>query len=316
MKIAETVTFGGSGLERHAELRGTQDASPAQGDLAVLVWRGKIFMDIDPTKGLALIDACHSICSTASHLFLGRDNGIGLHAFDISSWEPEDQDLPDGTSFFDPSLQVHPKLPQTQAFCELRSRMNELTPREAELAATAKALFHWHRSHKFCPKCGGRTEIRQSGWQLSCSSCQAPQFPRTDPVVIMLITHGDSVLMGRSHGWPDKMYSLLAGFIEPGETIEAAVRREVYEEASIRVGQVSYLASQPWAFPYSLMFGCHGEAETTDINVDPEELDDAFWITKSELHEVFSGNSDRIMPARKGSIAHFLVKNWLADRLE
>ncbi len=316
MKIAETVTFGGSGLERHAELRGTDGAEPIAGDRAILLWRGKILMSVDPQQGIPLLEVPHPLFQDALHIFLGRDDIGGLHAFDISSWTPQGQDLPDGSSFNDPSIQFHPDLAKDVAFFELRGRMNDLTPREAELAATAKALIHWHNAHQFCSRCGAPSKITMSGWQRSCTGCETSQFPRTDPVVIMLITHGDKVLLGRSHAWPDKMYSLLAGFIEHGETIEAAVRREVFEEAGVRVGAVRYLASQPWAFPYSLMFGCHGEAVTTDINIDPTEIEDAFWMRKSEMLEVFSGNSDRIMPARKGSIAQFLLKNWLADRLE
>ena len=132
----------------------------------------------------------------------------------------------------------------------------------------------------------------------------------------MLITHGNSVLMGRSPGWPQGMYSLLAGFIEPGETLEAAVRREVFEEAGVRVGAVDYLSSQPWPFPASLMFGCRGEALSQEITIDPNEIENALWISREEMMDIFSGTHHTILPARKGAIAHFLLENWLADRLE
>ncbi len=134
--------------------------------------------------------------------------------------------------------------------------------------------------------------------------------------MIMLITHGSSVLMGRSPGWPEGMYSLLAGFVEPGETLEAAVRREVFEETGVTVGQVGYLASQPWPFPASLMFGCSGEATSTDITIDPNEIEDAIWVSRDEMMTAFAGNHPVLKPARKGAIAHFLIRNWLADRLE
>jgi NAD+ diphosphatase len=124
------------------------------------------------------------------------------------------------------------------------------------------------------------------------------------------------VLLGRSPHWPDGMYSLLAGFVEPGETIEAAVRREVYEEAGIRVGEVGYLASQPWPFPSSLMIGCRGTALGREIRLDPVELEDALWITRQELLAVHAGESGRLKPARRGAIAHFLLERWLADRLD
>jgi NAD+ diphosphatase len=131
----------------------------------------------------------------------------------------------------------------------------------------------------------------------------------------MLITHQNKVLLGRSPGWPEGMYSLLAGFVEPGETIEAAVRREVFEEAGVTVGEVGYLASQPWPFPASLMLGCRGEATSQEITIDPVEIEDARWVTREEMAEVSAGNHSEIRPARKGAIAHFILHNWLADRL-
>ena len=143
-----------------------------------------------------------------------------------------------------------------------------------------------------------------------------PHFPRTDPVVIMLITHGNRVLMGRSPGWPDGMYSLLAGFVEPGETIEAAVRREVEEESSIKVGSVEYLASQPWPYSSSLMIGCRGEAKSDEIDIDPHEIEDARWFTREEIAASFAGQNPNLKPAREGAIAHFILWNWLADRLD
>ena len=132
----------------------------------------------------------------------------------------------------------------------------------------------------------------------------------------MLVTRGNSVLLGRSPGWPEGMYSLLAGFIEPGETIEAAVRREVLEESGIVCGEVSYLASQPWPFPASLMIGARTEALTDEITVDPDELEQALWVSREELVQAFAGNHPTIRPSRKGAIANFILSNWLADRLE
>ena len=142
---------------------------------------------------------------------------------------------------------------------------------------------------------------------------RSQHFPRTDPVVIMLVTHGNSVLLGRSPGWPDGMFSLLAGFVEPGETIEAAARREVDEEVSVKIGDVKYLASQPWPFPASLMVGCHCQALGTEIKIDPVEIEQARWFTREEMADVFSGQVEGIYPARRGSIANYLLKNWLAD---
>jgi len=132
----------------------------------------------------------------------------------------------------------------------------------------------------------------------------------------MLIADGDRVLLGRSPGWPARLYSLMAGFVEPGETIEAAVRRETFEEAGVRVGPVAYLASQPWPYPASLMLGCHGTALSAEIAIDPGEIEDARWVSRSQLLRVFAGEHPDIGPARGGAIAHFLLRNWLADRLD
>jgi NAD+ diphosphatase len=155
-----------------------------------------------------------------------------------------------------------------------------------------------------------------AGWQRICPSCGAHHFPRTDPVVIMLVTRGNSVLVGRSPGWPPGMYSLLAGFVEPGETLEAAVRREVFEEAGVRIGAVRYLSSQPWPFPASLMVGCRGEALPGEITIDPAEIEDALWLTREQMVTVMAGAHPRIRAPRRGAIAHFLVEAWLADRLD
>jgi NAD+ diphosphatase len=132
--------------------------------------------------------------------------------------------------------------------------------------------------------------------------------------VIMLITHGNDVLLGRSPGWPEGMYSLLAGFIEPGETVEAAVRREVREEAGVHVGPVSYIASQPWPFPASLMLGCRGQAVSRDIRIDPTEIEAAQWVSRERLARIMAGRDEQVRAPRQGAIAQFLLLNWLQDR--
>jgi NAD+ diphosphatase len=155
----------------------------------------------------------------------------------------------------------------------------------------------------------------EAGWRRQCPSCGAQHFPRTDPVVIMLICHGNSVLLGRASTWPQGMYSLLAGFMEPGESMEAAVRRETWEETGVRVGPVGYLSSQPWPFPSSLMIGCRGEALSHDIHRDPAELEDARWVTREEAMAALSNQNPDLRLARPGSIARFLLERWLGDRL-
>jgi len=316
MKIAETVTFGGSGLDRAAEWRGRADELRAQPDArAIMLWRGKP-MIVDDALVRVPLDHPVMADADAALILLGRDADGPVFAADLSGWVPPDLDLTHIDTFLDPSQQQHPAMPDGVIFAELRSVMTRLTPRDAELAATAKAIMVWHMSHRFCARCGAESDVAMAGWQRDCAACDAHHFPRTDPVVIMLITHGNSVLLGRSPGWPDGMYSLLAGFVEPGETIEAAVRREVFEEAGVRVGSVRYLASQPWPFPASLMLGCAGDALGTELTIDPTEIEDAMWVSREDLAQAFAGQHPRILPARKGALAHFLLQNWLADRLD
>lgn len=319
MRNSEDVTFGGSGLERAAHLRasgGSIAALWADSAARVLpIWRGKPLVEQD---ALIRLPVDHQVFGDAKApaIFLGMDQDAPIFAQDISAWAPAELNAEDMAQFFDPSQQQHPDLPQGQVFRELRGVMARLSARDAELIAVAKSLFDWHRTHRFCSACGVESQMTMAGWQRDCPACERKHFPRTDPVVIMLITHGNSVLMGRSPQWPEGMYSLLAGFVEPGETIEAAVRREVFEEAGVRVGAVDYLACQPWPYPSSLMVGCRGEATTQDITIDPIEIEAALWVTREEMLDVFAGAHPVIKPARVGAIAHFILQHWLADRLD
>jgi len=315
MKIAETVTFGGSGLNRAAELRANAQTLEAQDNArAILMWRGKPMIAGDELVRVAM---GHPVLADASedYVFLGLEGDVPTFAADLTGWEPTDLDASTLEGFHDPSEQQHPAIVDG-VFAELRAIMTRLSARDAELAASAKAVMGWHVSHRFCARCGAESGFAMAGWQRDCTACGGHHFPRTDPVVIMLITHGNSVLVGRSPGWPEGMYSLLAGFVEPGETIEAAVRREVFEEAGVRVGPVSYLSSQPWPFPASLMIGCAGEALDTALTIDPNEIEDAMWVTREDIALAFTGNHPKMLPARKGAIAHFLLEAWLSDRLD
>lgn len=321
MKNAESVTFGGSGFERAAELRGDVEklasflADPATQVLPV--WRGKPLIMGEDQVSLAYLPPDHAVFADATEapIFLGLADNIAYFARDISRWKPAEQDLSAIGNFIDDSEQRHPALPSDQRFAEMRRNMTRLSVRDAELAAMAVGVFAWHRSHRYCARCGEKSDIAPGGWQRSCAACGGQHFPRTDPVVIMLITSGNKVLVGRSPGWPEGMYSLLAGFMEPGETIEAAVRREVFEETAVTVGEVGYLASQPWPFPSSLMIGCWGNATSEEITVDPKEIEEAFWISREEIMDAWANRSSTMIAARKGAIANFLIKNWLSDTL-
>ena len=181
----------------------------------------------------------------------------------------------------------------------------------------AKSLLNWHARHRFCANCGGATEAVSAGWRRDCHSCGAQHFPRTDPVVIMLVTHGDSCLLGRQPKFPPGMYSCLAGFVESGETLEEAVRREVHEEAGIHAGRVSYFASQPWPFPSSLMIGCVAEAINADVQIDHKELEDARWFDRDEISMMFSKtHPDGLFCPPKLAIANLLVWSWAKGQIK
>jgi NAD+ diphosphatase len=180
--------------------------------------------------------------------------------------------------------------------------------------AEAKALLHWHARHRFCANCGKATALVQGGWRRDCPACNAQHFPRTDPVVIMLAVSGDRCLLGRQSRFAQGMWSCLAGFVEPGESIEQAVRRETQEEAGIVCGRIAYFASQPWPFPMSLMIGCHAEALSTDVTVDRSELEDARWFDRDEVASMLlrrhAGGLSTPPPV---AIAHHIIRAWVED---
>jgi NAD+ diphosphatase len=187
-----------------------------------------------------------------------------------------------------------------------------VAPEHLPPLAEAKAMLAWHARHRFCANCGAPTHAVEGGWKRECPACKVEHFPRTDPVVIMLAVKGERCLLGRSARFASAMWSCLAGFVEPGESIEEAVRREVHEEAGIVCGRVGYFASQPWPFPMSLMIGCHAEALTTDIEVDRAELEGARWFERDEVALMLT----RHHPGGLGTpppvaIAHHIIRAWV-----
>lgn len=188
-----------------------------------------------------------------------------------------------------------------------------LSPEHLGIVAQARALLHWHARHRFCAACGAATALAEAGYRRHCSACNADHFPRTDPVAIIAVHHQGSILLGRQRSWRPGMYSALAGFLEPGETIEDAARREVFEEAGIVVGDVRYVASQPWPFPGSLMVGLIGEARTTEIRIDEKELEDARWFGREEAETMVNRTHPQgLFAANPMAIAHHLVRTALA----
>src|SRR3978361_1050959 len=171
------------------------------------------------------------------------------------------------------------------AVTELRgmAMQGAVPPDQLSAIAMAKSMVNWHQRHGYCANCGTRTAMKEGGWKRDCPNCKVEHFPRTDPVVIMLVTHGDRCLLGRQKQFVKGMWSCLAGFVEPAETIEDAVRREILEEAGIECTDVQYYKAQPWPFPDSLMIGCTARAVTTEINFDRNELEDARWFSRSDV---------------------------------
>lgn len=178
----------------------------------------------------------------------------------------------------------------------------------------AKAVLDWHARHRFCAQCGAPTIAGASGWRRECTACGAMHFPRTDPVVIMLVTRGDSCLMARQARFAPGMYSCIAGFVEPGETLENAVRRESWEEAGLRIGKVRYLASQPWPFPSSIMVGCIAESLGDEITLDMAELEDGRWFPRAEVLQMLEGtHPDGLACPQHIAIANTLVRAWALE---
>jgi NAD+ diphosphatase len=199
----------------------------------------------------------------------------------------------------------------TGAFTEMRAAAFVLPAREIAIAGQAKALLDWHKRHGFCPNCGHATEVMDGGYRRLCPSCGAEHFPRTDPVVIMLPLLGDRCLIGRNKRFPPGLYSAFAGFVEPGESMEEAVRRELAEEVNLKVAGVRYHATQPWPFPSSLMLGCYAEAQAADFRIDGHEIEDARWLTRDEVRARLANEIEDAMKLPVAiAIAHHLIRDW------
>jgi NAD+ diphosphatase len=230
-------------------------------------------------------------------IFLGLTDAVAHFAIDVSTAEVPAESLA-GTG---------------AEFRDCRMAAMALPPEQTGIVAQARSQLDWHARHQFCSVCGLPTEPERGGHVRRCGSCGAEHFPRTDPVAIMLIIDGERCLLGQPAGRfaGTGLYTALAGFIDQGESIEEAVRREVKEEAGIDVGAVSYHSSQPWPFPSSLMIGCHGIATSTDIVIDPQEMADVAWFSKQEVSRAFAGDHPDIQIPGPIAIAHHLIQAWI-----
>jgi NAD+ diphosphatase len=311
--VSTMNTFTGNPLDRAAAMR--RDPEWISARLADPGTKYLLFQDLHPllrqTNGGVRIAWLHRVGLSGDELnpaeitqqpiLLGLDATGNAH-FALSAGDTEP-----GLEVFDPS-----------GFRDTRASAALLPAAEAAIIAQARSLLSWHDTHPFCARCGGETVSVEAGYSRLCtrSSCGAMHFPRTDPVVIMVVSQGDRVLLGRSvrePRYPVGMFSCLAGYIEPGESLEEAVRRETWEEAGIEIGGVRYHSSQPWPFPSTLMIGCFAEALTDRIDIDREEVEEARWFTRQETRAALERWSDpaelRLPPPI--TAAHQLIAAWL-----
>jgi NAD+ diphosphatase len=262
------------------------------------VWRGQNLIREASAPAAALLELAEAenlLEASAEIALLGLIGDIAHFAIDLSHLE-------------DP-----PQFPGAR-FTDLRSVGALMAREEGGLLAYARGLMHWHQRHRYCGVCGSATETREAGHMRRCPNpaCGAEHHPRTDPAVIMRVEHGGRILLGRQKQWPPGMYSVLAGFVEPGESLEDAVRREVLEEVGLKLIEVRYHSSQPWPFPASIMLGFTAIAAQDAFEVDKEELETARWFTREEL--LASPEDDSFRLSRRDSIARRLVDDWIAGR--
>ena len=305
MSLKDPLTFaaGGSVLDRATHLRpGSADLLARPEARLLPQWQEKPLIDISgasPALGWQVPGAELLARATEAPVFLGLIDGTPRFTADFSNL-----DEATAQTAFGPGVKL----------IDLRTIAGQVTKPEANILAAAKGVVGWHRIHPFCARCGAASQPEDGGWRRKCGTCGALHFPRTDPVVIMLITRGENVLLGRQRIWPPGLYSLLAGFMEPGETIADAVRRETFEETSIRVGEVGFLASQPWPFPASLMLGCWGTALTDEIVIDAE-IEDARWVTRAEMIMALNGEHPQFASPRPDSIARWILTAWVEGEI-
>jgi NAD+ diphosphatase len=300
--LPDALTFVGSPLDREASRR--RDHAWVEARLAdtesrfLPLWRLQPLVKHGAARALAWArrDFFADLEPRPEPVLLGSLGGVAHFAVDVSAAAKPEESFGVG---------------DVARFEDLRGVVPLLAQEEAAISAQARALVDWHARHGFCAACGGATRTVFGGAHRVCRECQAEHFPRTDPVAIAVVVRGDLCLLGRQPAWPARMYSALAGFVEAGESLEEAVRREIHEEAGVRVGAVRYWRSQPWPFPSSLMLGCCAEALGEEVRVDRTELEDARWFTRDEIRASLSGGDRLPLVPPAFSIAHRLMRAWV-----
>jgi NAD+ diphosphatase len=292
-------------LDRAAHLRHNDEKLLAletkSSSRAYVVHRDSLVMkrDGDTPRALLSIDEALKFGANPGTIFLGLRDGAAIFGMGISAPAVE-------------KLMTR----GDAAVSELRGMAMQgvVPPEQLSAIAMAKSMVNWHQRHGFCANCGTRTAMKEGGWKRECPNCKAEHFPRTDPVVIMLVTHGNKCLLGRQKQFLPGMYSCLAGFVEAAETIEDAVRREIFEESGIRCTDVNYFMTQPWPYPSSLMIGCTARATNEEIVVDHTELEDARWFDRDEARLMITRkHPDGLAGPHPFAIAHHLVGRWVNE---
>ncbi len=295
-------TFAGNPLDRASERRGDAawlaEKLAAPEALAVAIWNGRPLLEAaDEGFRLAYIPgplAGELAGGEERLLFLGLWDEAAVFAVDIEGAADPAEGALSGLG----------------AFQELRQVALALPAPEAAIAATARQMFEWRRRHRFCAACGEPSRVADGGWKRVCPACQVEHFPRTDPVVIMIACHGERAMLGRQAVWPPGMFSALAGFLEPGETIEEACARELAEEAALKTISVRYHSTQPWPYPSSLMIGLIAEVEDEEAAPNQTELEAVRWFTRTEARALLAGQLEGLSCPASHAIAHHLIKAW------
>ena len=308
-----TNTFAGNPLDRASERRGDRDWLRGKLDdadsLVLALWNGRPLLEdgpkdpaMDPGGPDTPVRIAYLPTALAKEvaagdervLFLGLWKQTAVFAIDLEGEADPASGPLAGFGRFEDLRAAAPRLPAT----------------DAAMIATAKAVFEWRRRHGHCSACGERTAVVEGGWKRVCEACRTEHFPRTDPVVIMLPTFGDRCLVGRQAVWPKGMYSALAGFLEPGETIEEACAREIKEEAGLTTTAVRYHSTQPWPYPSSLMIGLIAEVSDDNAAPDQTELEEVRWFTREEARAILRGELSGVLAPPPLAIAHQLLKAW------
>ena len=296
-------TFAGNPINRASDKR-KDDAWIAERfasdeSLAFVMWNGKPFVEKSADGGLQIAYLPTKMADGLSGgperlLFMGLWKDTAIFAVDMEG----------------PADPADGPLQGLGKFEDMRGLAARLPAGDAAILGTAKGMFEWRRKHKYCAACGQPSEVAEGGWKRQCPACKAEHFPRTDPVVIMLAVYKDRCMLGRQEIWPKGMFSALAGFLEPGETIEEACARELNEEAGLTTASVAYHSTQPWPFPNSLMIGLIAQVEDDNAAPDQTELSEVRWFTKAEARDLLAGKIPDTFAPGSMAIAHQLIKAW------